>query len=348
MSAAQFDKALRNYVGSGHYKYFPIPTSSISSTGYTATPLTQAGGNAVLADIHLHSPDYRDRALTEFQEILKSDPKNAAACRGLGYAYLQKQDFTQAAQYFGRASQLDSKDPRVHYYSALLMARQGGFGSGADLPAMTKELENSISLDPNFADSYALLAFAQSTSGDAAKALVTMRKALAISPRDQNYWFNLANIYLSNRQPDQAIAVLQSLQVNDNPELASRVAAMLAQARQFAEMMKSGPQIGQTIIVSRRDEPKGEPASYGAAPVPSGVSKFLKGMLTNADCGTPPSVLLTVVAGAKTWKMKVADRNHLILIGADQFSCSWSKQKVAVNYRETAEGEANVVSLEIQ
>ena len=64
--------------------------------------------------------------MNEFQDILKSDPKYAAACRGLGYAYLQKQDFAQAAQYFKQASQLDSKDPRVHYYNALLMAREGG------------------------------------------------------------------------------------------------------------------------------------------------------------------------------------------------------------------------------
>src|ERR1700731_3934256 len=122
MSAPQFDKALRSYIVSGHYKYYPIPNPpNISPNTYTATPLSAAAGNAVLADIHLHSRDYRQQALNEFQEILKSDPKNAAACRGLGYAYLQKQDFTQASEYFKRASQLDSKDPRVHYYSALLM-----------------------------------------------------------------------------------------------------------------------------------------------------------------------------------------------------------------------------------
>jgi hypothetical protein len=58
--------------------------------------------------------------------------------------------------------------------------------------------------------------------------------------------------------------------------------------------------------------------------------------------------VLTVISGTKSWKMKIADRNHFILIGADAFSCSWSSQKVAVNYRETADGEANVISLEIQ
>jgi tetratricopeptide (TPR) repeat protein len=360
MSAAQFDKALRNYVGDGRYRYYPIPTpASISSNNYTVTPLTAAASNAVLADIHLHSHDYQERALNEFQAILQSDPNSAAACRGLGYAYFLKQDFTQAAEYFKRAAQLDSKDPRVHYYSALLMAREGGFGAAADLPAMTSELESSISLDPNFADSYALLAFAQSTSGDPAKALVTMRKALAINPRDQNYLFNLANLYLANRQPDQAIAVLQALRATANPELASRVVEALAQAQQFQEMVAEGDTAFSPTIALKRAENSGGDGNAQISDKPTsevplrvqateGAAKFVRGTLTGVDCSTPPLATLTLVSGTKTWKMKVADTEHLILIGADKFSCSWNKQKVALNYRETSEGEAFVVSLEIQ
>ncbi len=358
ISAQQFDKALRSYVSSGRYKYYPIPTpASISSNSYTANPLSTAAENAVLADIHLHSRDYQERALAEFQDILKSDSKNAAACRGLGYAYLQKQDFTQAAEYFNRASQLDSKDPRVHYYSALLMARESGFGRDADLPAMTRELELSIGLDPNFADSYALLAFAQSTSGDAGQALVTMRKALAISPRNENYLFNVAGMYLANRQPDQAIAVLQSLRVTDNPELASRVAGMLAQARQFRQLSQESAGTGPGMVLLRKGnpEPSGDPTNTEpSAPVPVsaetklGASRFVRGLLANVDCSTDPSAVLTVVAGSRILKMKVGDKSHVILIGADRFSCSWVKQKVAVNYRENETGGISVISLEIQ
>ena len=39
---------------------------------------------------------------------------------------------------------------------------------------------------------------------------------------------------------------------------------------------------------------------------------------------------------------------HVALIGADTFSCSWSKQKVALNYRETGAGAGRVVSIEVQ
>jgi tetratricopeptide (TPR) repeat protein len=348
MSPAQFDKTLRNYVSSGHYKYYPIPNpANIASNNYTVAPLSSAAGNAVLADVHLHSRDYQERAVSEFQDILKSDPNNAAACRGLGYAYLQKQDFTQAGEYFRRASQLDSKDPRVHYYSAMLMAREGGFGGGSNAPAMIEELETSIRLDPNFADSYALLAFAQSTARDPAKALGTMRKAIAISPRNESYLFNLANIYLANRQADQAIAVLRSLQVTDNPLLASQVTTLLAQAQQFKAMMQAQGESAGSVLVVRRQPPE-DASSPVVAKTPSGPVKFLRGMLTHVDCSNSPLASFTLVSGAKTWKMNVADRNHLVLIGADAFSCDWSKQKVAVNYRETSAGEGSIVSLEIQ
>jgi tetratricopeptide (TPR) repeat protein len=359
MSAPQFDKALHNYVSDGRYRYYPIPTpANISPGTYTASALSAGEGNAVLADIHLHSRDYQEKALNEFQEILKSDPKNPAACRGLGYAYLQKQDFKQAAEYFKRASQLDSKDPRVHYYSALLMVRESGFGNGADLPGITAELEASIGLDPNFADSYALLAFAQSTGGDAGKAIVTLKKALAISPRNQNYIFNLANLYLADRQPDHAIALLQSLHVSDNPALASSVSATLAQAQQFRQMRLAGTdKQGSAMVLLHRDNSEskappqittGLPESPAKVEANPGPAQFIRGMLTNVDCSKSPLATLTVVSGAKTWKMNVADRNHLILIGADQFSCDWHKQKVALNYREAADGEGNVFSLEIQ
>jgi tetratricopeptide (TPR) repeat protein len=358
MSAADFDKALRNYILSGHYRYYAIPTpANISSSKYPAVPLSAATGNAVLADIHLHSRDYQEQALKEFGEILKSDANNAAACRGLGYAYLQKQDFKNAQQYFKMASQLDSNDPRVHYYSALLMVRETGFGSDADLPGISRELETSISLDPNFADSYAVLALAQSTAGDSGKAIVTMRKALAISPRNENYVFNLANLYLANRQPDQAIPLLQVLRTANDPEVAARASASLAQVQQLRQMQQSATERGAGRLLLRTNQSEGDnstrtenPGNEPLAKMPSasGPAKFLRGTLTNVDCSKSPRALLTVVSAAKTWKMSVADKNHLVLIGTDQFSCDWQKQKVALNYRETSEGKGNVISLELQ
>jgi tetratricopeptide (TPR) repeat protein len=282
MSPAQFDKALNDYVRGGRYKYYAIPTPpDIVSSGYASAPLSEADSSAILADIHLHSADYQDKAIEEFQAILKTDPNNAASCRGLGYAYMRKKQYDQAADYFRRAAQLDSKDARVHYYSAMLMSREGAFSNRSILPEMIKELETAIALDPNFADSYMLLGFAQSHGGDPAQGVVTMQKAISLSPRNEIYQYNLAQIYMTNRQFDQAIALLQQLQQTANQQLAFRVAASLTQAKQLKELT-------------------------------SGMAA------SNSGMANPNS-----------------------------FSCSWSKRKVSVNYRQTGEAEGSVVSLEI-
>ena len=76
--------------------------------------------------------------------------------------------------------------------------------------------------------------------------------------------------------------------------------------------------------------------------------RFLKGKLMNVDCSAAPAAVLTVMSERKTWKMRVADSTHVIVIGADKFSCGWTNQRVALNYRETSDGEGNVATVEIQ
>lgn len=346
LNPAQFDKVLRDYVFSDRYRYYAIAApASISEKTFSSNPLTRTDASAVMADIHLHSPDYREQAATEFQEILKSDPDNAAACRGLGYAYMEKNDFSEAAQYFKRAAQLNSKDPRVHYYNALLMARESGFSSRADLGGLANEVQTSIDLDPNFADAYSLLAFAQTTSGQPDKALQSMRKAIALDPSNEEYRLNLACIYLASRQPENASRVVESLRNSSNPAIVARAGAILQQVRNAQEATQI---LAQHAVSVDRPAPQGSTDMSSPAPVTSSPTKFLRGTLTAVDCGRPPGAVLTITVGAKTWKMTVADKDHMVLIGANDFSCSWTQTKIAVNYREASDGQASVVSLEIQ
>jgi tetratricopeptide (TPR) repeat protein len=359
LSAAAFDGALRNYVSSGRFKYFPIPTpSNIVSKEYGARPLTPADSGAVLADIHLHSLDYREKAIEEFRQILAAEPNHAAACRGLGYAYLQKRDFGQAAEYFKRAAAADSRDPRVHYYSALLMSREGDFADPSDLPEMIKHLDIAIALDPTFADPYMLLAFAQMHGGDPAMGLVTMQKAVSLSPRNEKYQFNLAQMYLNNREPDPAISILQVLTKSGNPEVATRAGESLAQAQEFRTAMQerlagdSGTRpgnVGEAPVNGSIRIEQSLTREPGVNQVPSQTPPgFLKGTIVGVDCSLPPAATLTVVSGEKKWKMQVRNSKQVLLIGADSFSCSWSKQTVALNYRQTGDAAGNVISIEIQ
>lgn len=342
MSAAQFDKALRAYVDSNRYLYYSIPTPpNIVSKDYSVKPLTVADSNAVIADIHLHSRDYQKQALAEFQEILKTDPDNAAACRGLGYAYLQARDFQQASEYFKRAARLNSKDPRVHYYSAMLLNREDS--SDPTVRAeMTKELETAIALDPGFGDAYVLLAYTQARNGDNAAAMLSMRKAITLSPRNLNYRFDLAQMYLSNGQPDKTIEILQVLQKSQDQEVAARATMLLSQAKEVEASMRSASAPEVSGIE------KSPPTNAIAPQASRSPVKFLKGTVVSVDCSAAPSATITVASGSKTWKMQVSDTKHVLVLGTDAFSCSWNKQKVALNYRQDGDTAGSVVSIEVQ
>ena len=358
MTPEQLDKALRNYLNSGHFKYYPMATpAGIVAAQFTEAPVTMADARAVLADVDAHSPDHHGRALGEFEDILKTDPSNASALRGAGYSCLLRQDYERAADYFRKAAQQDSKDPRVHYYNAMLMNRSGALTDREKSDYVKKELQTAIALDPKLADAYSLLAYAQAFSGEPEKGMATMKKAVELSPRNETYQINLANIYLANRKADEAIAVLQILASSADPQISDRATVALAQAQQFKDQSKSfqlrvenrtsehAVRIRDTAPDSSAKVEAEIEMEKPAAPTPV---RFIKGKITGVDCSAAPSALLTFVSGGRPLKLYVGDSRHLVLFGADSFSCDWKNKNVAVNYRERQDGGADVVSLEIQ
>src|SRR2546423_1057382 len=232
MSAAQFDKTLHNYHSSGHFRYYKLAApAGIDGKIYSSTPLAAIDAQVILADAHLHSPDYQKTAVEEFETVLKVDPNNAAALRGLGYSYLMKQDSVKAGEYFHKSAKLNSNDSRVLYYSALLSQREGAASFGSDnerLESMQNELEKSIKLDPDFADAYSLLAFAYMSRGKREQAGAVLLKAIELNPRNEQYRFNLANLFLDSQKFDEAISVLRMLQSSGDPQIVSRSTEELA------------------------------------------------------------------------------------------------------------------------
>jgi Tfp pilus assembly protein PilF len=353
----QFDKTLRNYLNSNRFRYYPIPTPpGIVAAQFSETPVSLADAHAVLADIDAHSLDHHDRALDEFRDVLKIDPGNAAALRGIGYCYLQKRDYEHAGEYFRQAAERDSEDPRVHYYNALLMSRGGPIMRGGDVEAVKKELETAVALDPKLADAYSLLAFAQAFSGEPEKALANIKKAVELAPRNEEYQFSLANVYMANRQVDQAIEVLRVLAASGNPSVSNHANAALLQAESFKERSKSfQPQIETRTdtnpVVRNSDNVlagRVEAEIHGDGPPPP--VHFIKGKLSAVDCSRAPLAWLSVISEGRDFKLRVSNTDHLVLFGADKFSCDWKNKSVAVNYREPRDNgrDGDVVSLELQ
>jgi tetratricopeptide (TPR) repeat protein len=219
---------------------------------------------------------------------------------------------------------------------------------------MQNELEKSIKLDPDFADAYSLLAFAYMSRGKREQAGAVLLKAIELNPRNEQYRFNLANLFLDSQKFDEAISVLRMLQSSGDPQIVSRSTEELAQVQRYKEQARAAAQpstqsiAGESLMVrtpSAPSEPEpGTPHVTGVI----GAAKFLHGKLLSVDCSAPPAATLTILAGSTTWSMRAANSNKAIVIGADQISCDWKNQKVAVNYRETGDRQADIISLEVQ
>jgi len=364
MPAAEFEKAFRAYVSDGRYTYQAMPTpADIEVTGYTSAPFAPSDVAALLADIHVHSPDYHDKAIAEYQEILKTDPQSASALRGLGYAYLESKDYDKAAEYFQRAVKLNSKDPRVHYYVALLKSREHGntfnFTDSQELPEVISELETAISLDPTFADPYSLIAFAYAANHEREKGLASMQKALSLSPRNEVYEFNLAQMLINNQRLDDAEKVLHALEKTSNQQLAFSVQNSL----HTVQLMRQQPV--HVSVKSRTPEPddsdnkddndhNAQPVNIGRAPGsrPNDThvtitlkpgqkppkSALIRGNLASVDCSKTKAITLTVVSDSQTLKLQVPDPKNLMVTGGGTFSCSLANKKVAVNYLDLGDG----------
>lgn len=349
--AEEWDKELFAYFRRGWMGMATIPTpAGIETTGYSVTPLSGADAKAVLAEVHAHSADYADQAIEEFKEVLTLQPDNAAALRGLGYAYLRRHDFDEAGEYFRKAAARDAKDPRVLYYSALLRSQEKQMGDAAKVELTQKELLASIALDPNFADAYSLLAFTYQLQGQYPNAIRALSRALELNPRNDGYAYNLAEMYLANQEVERAAPILERLKNSQNRQIAMLASNSVAQVQAPKSGLEArGPGAGGgPPALERRGEASGAEGGESDGPATLVVVRFVKGKLVSVDCSAPPAATLTVAAGAKTWTMVAKDRNHLALIGADAFSCEWKNQNVAVNYRETGEGSGEVLSLELQ
>ena len=186
---------------------------------FNSRPLSEVDVKSVMADLDYHSRDYRARGITEYQEVLRLQPENVVANRGLGYDALQKDDLDKASEYFRRAAAQDVKDPRVHYLLAMMMSRKGMSSANSEnLDAIQKELKAAIALEPNYAEAYNLLGMTLSFAGEKEEAIDSLNKAIALSPRNPWYAGNLASAYLQAQDFEHAIPLLQELQKSSSRE----------------------------------------------------------------------------------------------------------------------------------
>jgi tetratricopeptide (TPR) repeat protein len=351
MTLDQFDRALYDYFhGQGLYYRAPAP-SDIDKGPYQSRALTPAEKDATIADFKFHSPDHNAEGIAEFQKVLQDDPNNAVANRGMAYACLRKGEFDQAGLYLKIASAGGSRDPRIHFFNAMVLSRSMSGGminiDPGQADSVREELLKAVELDPNYADAYNLLAVTESVKGDYKDAVQHEGKAIELNPRSEFYQMNLAGFYMKAEQWDQATSVLNVLKASSNVMVVNFAEQNLLQLDNMKQWKARGNQV---VVINRGEsEPSDrvEVVETVKAP-PTSPPQFVKGTLVSVDCSVEPGAVLLVKSAATLWHLRAEDRSKLVLIGVDQFSCAWKNKRVAVNFRNLGTDAGDLISLEVQ
>ena len=355
MSIDQMEKTIWANWRSGKL-YAKKFNEKLSTTTFNAQvrPLDSLTARAQFAELHIHQMDYVDKGTQEYEAILKQDPNQAAAQRGLAYAYLRKRDLAKAAVHYQAAAKLGSDDPRVYYYSAILMRETNPSAVGSD--EFMQDLQHAIQLDPQYSEAYGLLALGYMQHQKWAEAEQNIRHAIELSPRDDMNRFNLAVVFANQQKLDDASVILTGLAQSSDPMVANRARDMLASMTRVEVQPSSGedasaipalPDKTRTDIRDNPPEAAPAPKSETAAAPDKRPMAFVSGKIMAVDCSAEPAAILTITSAGKTYHLHVTDRSKLVLINADKFSCSWTGVKAAANYRDSGNLEGDLISLEL-
>jgi hypothetical protein len=225
------------------------------------------------------------------------------------------------------------------------------------------------------AEAYSMLAMARVEGGGVNSAIEAMRMAIQLSPRNDGYLLNMAQIYIAGKKWDAATALLEHLKVSQDPQIARAAAKNL---EDLPTLKKYGLMPQQTVAAAKAENSPPVVAKAGALPK-SGTTKegspeeedeagtdrqpvapaqplapdkrpikFVKGKLVNVDCASAPAAVLTVAAGTKTMKLRTENYKSMLVIGADDFSCEWKNRPVSANYKAGGKVDGDLVSLEVQ
>src|SRR3989442_10959832 len=168
-------------------------------------------------------PEHRQQALQELNTMI-GQPKaeNAIAHRALAWMHLQRKEYDAATEELSSALDLDGQDPWVRYYLALVKyhAAESSGHPFQGLSNMMQDLRAVLDWNPELAEAYSMLAMARVEGGGINSAMESMRQAIQLSPRNENYLLNMAQIYMAGKKWDEATALLDRLKSSQNPQIA--------------------------------------------------------------------------------------------------------------------------------
>jgi hypothetical protein len=285
---------------------------------------------------------------------------NEIAHRCLAWDHIQRGEFEDALTELADTASLNHSDMWVRYYLSVLKYRMADskHTTMQGLPNMMVDLKAVLEWNSEFADAYDLLALARNEGGGATAAMQAERAAMNLSPRDERYMYHMAVIYIASKKWEAAQSQLDRLKTSSNSQIAALARDRLseiASERKYGLMGATLPQPKYEAQKSPFDVLEQDAAKRAASekaaqsgPADARPTKYLQGRLVAVDCSQAPAAVLTVATEGSQLKLRAGDYKSLLLIGADDFSCSWRDRKVSVNYKPGGAADGDVVSLEMR
>jgi tetratricopeptide (TPR) repeat protein len=193
-------------------------------------PLSEGQALAYLGDYLWRNGRANDAEAT-LKKAIGLDSKLSLAFTSLAMIRMQAKNYGEAADYFKRAVDSGTANYLVYYLRANSLRRQAAEQKSKlddeSLRIMKTSLELAIELNPQFAESYALLADVNAIRGkDFDESVDLLRKATAIFPARFDLQLYLSEALFRLRRFDEAIALAGPLSSNVSVEAPIRARAL--------------------------------------------------------------------------------------------------------------------------
>jgi tetratricopeptide (TPR) repeat protein len=358
MSSSELDRRVRESLEKISVKSAPAP--HIEGNLLKGEKVSAADAHVIETKLLLSLPE-PERALNELVAFMRVNQENAAVHRALAWAFLLHHDMENAVEHIRRALALDDSDPAMHY----LYARWVNQGEEDKIRVesaetrMSTELKAALKIDPNYAAALELLGLAELSDGNTKAALANLQRASALSPRSSRYYLNLARAYQAAGNLDAARNLMLYARAGGDAAISNEVGELLDQLDKVKKRQQQWADSGllpdpnvkpnkyDNLQEAIAEDEKAEAKSKSPeARQDMRKVEYLKGRIVGVECGAQPGAILNVSSAGHTWRMHVADRKTIVLIGVDHFDCGWHDAAVSINFKRTGDFQGEMVSLE--
>ena len=150
-------------------------------------------------DTYTNKGDH-DRAIADYNEAIRLDANNALALSARGVAYANKGDNDRAIADFNRAIRLDPKSAHAFRNRGVVYATKG------DNDRAIADFNRAIRLDPKSALALSARGVAYANKGDNDQAIADFNEAIRLDPKSSLAFRNRGDIYRNKGDHDRAIA----------------------------------------------------------------------------------------------------------------------------------------------